>query len=418
MQSRVGIVVDGYSTGAQVASHLKASGVDLIHIDSSDTVPPEIARSFRGELYSKSLKFNGNLDVLCRQLATFAPAFVTPGTESGVELAEAIAGRLGLPGNDPRTIGQRSNKARMGEALARAGVPCAGQRVVTDLASLHQSDIDALGYPVVVKPTESAGSDDVLVALSFDEVERHVGHVLGRANKLGKVNQEVLIQAFIRGQQYIVNSVSLAGEHCICEIWKDHRQQTADGHVLYDHEYLVALDEPESRILVEYTKRCLDAMGVKYGPVHAEIIFTDAGPRLIEIGARCQGGILGGVVQQAIGNSHASLTALLLSDPETFREHVRELAYSPRVMVVTLNSHVAGTVDSVTYQESLGSLASFAAVMSMPSPGDRVEKTKDLFTGLGVIYLVHDELEVLSADLAAIRSMERTNAFLRIREAA
>ena len=106
MQSRVGIVVDGYSTGAQVASHLKASRVDLVHIDSSDTVPPEIARSFRGELYSKSLKFNGDLDALCRQLATLAPAFVTPGTESGVELAEAIAGRLGLPGNDPRTIGQ------------------------------------------------------------------------------------------------------------------------------------------------------------------------------------------------------------------------------------------------------------------------------------------------------------------------
>lgn len=418
MTCKVGIIVDGYSTGSQVAAKLYSTGIELVHVKSSGLIPAEMQRTYRPAYYRDSLDFDGDLDALVARLRAFSPAFVAPGTESGVNLSEDLAARLGLRGNDGATVGHRSNKARMGEALRRAGVPCAGQVVISCEEQLSREALDAVGYPLVVKPTESAGSDEVLVARGFDEAAAHVRKILGQTNKLGRTNREILVQEFIHGQQYIVNSVSLDGEHCICEIWKDSRVHTTEGRVLYDYEYLVSLEDDASVALADYARNCLDAMGVRFGPVHAEMILTDKGPRLVEIGARCQGGILGETVQQAIGNSHVSLTAMLLSDPEGFRAVARELRYDPRIMVVSLNSHAAGIVEQVTYQESLGALRSFSAVMSMPDVGDRVVKTEDLFSSLGAIYLVHDDFEVLSEDLATIRAMEKSNSLLRIREAA
>jgi biotin carboxylase len=417
MTVKVGVIVDGYSTGSQVAAKLHTSGIELVHVKSSGLVPPEMLRTYRPAYYREALEFDGDLDALAARLRALGTAFVAPGTESGVNLSEDLAARLGLPGNDCATVGHRSNKARMGEALLRAGVPCAGQVVISHEEQLSREALDGLGYPLVVKPTESAGSDDVLVARGFDEAAAHVRKILGQINKLGRTNREVLVQEFLHGQQYIVNSVSLDGEHCICEIWKDSRVRTPEGRVLYDYEYLVSLEDDASVALANYARKCLDAMGVRFGPVHAEMIFTVKGPRLVEIGARCQGGILGETVERAIGNSHVSLTAKLLSDPDGFRAMARELRYSPRIMVVALNSHAAGVVEQATYQKSLGALRSFSAVMSMPNVGDHVVKTEDLFSSLGAIYLVHDDFGVLLEDLAAIRAMEKTNALLRIREA-
>lgn len=413
---RFGVIVDGYSTGAQVAGKLRAAGIGLIHVKSSELVPPEMLKSYRSEAFHETMSFGGDIDELASRLAFYAPIFVAPGTESGVNLSEMLATRLGLPGNDPATIGGRSNKARMGQALQQAGLPCAKQLVVSHFQEATSDAFEALGYPLVVKPTESAGSDEVLIAQTFDEAANHIRRILGQINKLGRANREILVQEFIRGQQYIVNSVSLEGEHYVCEIWKDNRIRTTDGYVLYDNEFLVDLRDDVSLALADYTRACLDAMGVRFGPVHAELIMTDRGPRLVEIGARCQGGILGETVQRAIGQSHVSLTATLLSDPQAFRAKAEALNYMPRIMVVSLNSHASGVVEQATWQTALGELPSFSAVMSMPGVGDQVEKTKDLFTSLGVIYLVHDDSDVLAADLAAIRGMERSNSLLRIRE--
>jgi hypothetical protein len=86
-------------------------------------------------------------------------------------------------------------------------------------------------------------------------------------------------------------------------------------------------------------------------------------------------------------------------------------------LVVSINSYVAGVVEETRYEAVLRSLPSFGAIMSMPRVGETVYKTKDLFTSLGVIYLVHDEPEVMFRDLARIRELESANALLTIRGA-
>jgi len=417
VDKKLGVIIDGYSTGAQLVSAMRSLGYEILNIMSTEEVAvEEISATLNSNNFSDTWYYDGNLDKLVQRVAKLAPRFVVAGFEAGVPLAEALADRLKLPCNDSSKRGYRSNKARMGEGLKSAGIPCAGQIAVTCLDDISQEILDAIGYPIVVKPTESAGSDNVVIAHNYAEATAHVEAIFGKKNRIGRVNSEVLIQEFIQGQQYIVNSVSLDGEHFVTEIWKDNRIQTDEGQVLYDHEHLVDLNDPVSIQLANYIKDCLSALGVKYGPIHAEVIYTDTGPKLVEVGARCQGGILGETVREAIGYSHVSLTALLLADPERFLSFARGLHYEPRVMVVSLNSFSSGNVAKVTYPEHLQQLNSFKAVMSMPKVGDFVPRTRDLFTSLGVIYLVHDNFDVLRNDLSEIRSLEKKDAFFQLKD--
>ncbi|PMR78718.1 ATP-grasp domain-containing protein [Billgrantia endophytica] len=417
MNQNIGVIVDGYSTGGQLASALKSLGYRVLNIMSTGSIiVEEISSSLNNENFFDTWFYDGDLDSLVARLAELRPQFVATGFESGVPLAETLADRLALPSNDSNKPGYRSNKARMGEGLRDSGVPCAEQIIVSSLSNMTREAVDAIGYPVVVKPTESAGSDSVFIAHTYEGALGHIKTILGKKNRIGRNNTEILVQEFIQGQQYIVNSVSLDGEHFITEIWKDIRTQTINGQVLYDHEHLVDLKDPVSQQLTDYLKACLDALGVRHGPIHAEVILTMKGPLLVEVGARCQGGILGETVCKAIGFSHVTLTAALHSDPNSFIEIVRKISYNPCIMVVSLNSFRSGVVKKTNYQELLQKLPSFSAIMSMPSVGEYVPKTRDLFTSLGAIYLVHDDFNILNSDLATIRSLEKSNSFLQLSE--
>ena len=46
----------------------------------------------------------------------------------------------------------------------------------------------------------------------------------------------------------------------------------------------------EAKLLLNYTNRVLDALGMKNGASHAEVILTPTGPCLVEMNCRVQGG--------------------------------------------------------------------------------------------------------------------------------
>ena len=412
-RKKIGVVVDPFSTGGSLSSSLSAHGYDLIGVWSTPDVSEDFRKSFRSEFFCKQLTFDGDFKKLKQAVKDSEVSFVTSGAESGVFLAEELASALGLPGNDSTTSKYRRNKAQMGVALHQNGIRCARQIIVRSENDLDKAAINSIGYPIVAKPTESAGSDSVLIANSFDEIVEHYAQINGQKNVLGRKNEEMLLMEFLDGDQYIVNSISYEGQHFVTEVWQDVRMQVG-GQVLYDHEYLIDRYSPIAQQLATYVESCLTALQVKYGPVHAEVMMTAKGPMLIEIGARCQGAIMPEVVEKAIGFSHTSLTADLIHDPKAVVHRLQHIEYQPCIMAVSLNSYRAGFVERAKYADILPSLTSFAAIMSMPKEGDYVPRTENLFMGLGVIYFVNDDLDMLLTDLAALRKMEQEGALLDI----
>merc|ERR1712178_304479 len=57
----------------------------------------------------------------------------------------------------------------------------------------------------------------------------------------------------------------------------------------YEYARILPSTGPEQDMLIDYVWKALDALGIKHGPSHSEVIITTDGPCLVETGARMHG---------------------------------------------------------------------------------------------------------------------------------
>src|SRR5439155_19130637 len=147
-------------------------------------------------------------------------------------------------------------------------------------------------WPVVVRPRKSVASDSVAVCRTDDELSRAHEAIAQRENVLGLPNETILVQEFIAGPEYVVDTVSFAGRHRIAAFWRYHRPPPGlAAGVFYDAMELLPYEGERQEALLAYTVRALDALEIRSGPAHSELIWKDGeGPVLIEVGARLSAG--------------------------------------------------------------------------------------------------------------------------------
>ncbi|CAN0416316.1 unnamed protein product, partial [Discosporangium mesarthrocarpum] len=80
----------------------------------------------------------------------------------------------------------------------------------------------------VVKPLDSAGTDDVFLVTSREEAKECFSIIDGKVNGLGSVNEGALVQEYLDGTEYVVDSVSRDGVHRVCAIW-EYDKRTVNG---------------------------------------------------------------------------------------------------------------------------------------------------------------------------------------------
>ena len=292
-------IVDPFSTGAMLAAEAFSRGFKVIAVYSGDLeklgnlqhlVPEGVNLSFEA-----IVAFNEDINVVASDLRNVNTNIVAilPGAETGVELADQLSSHFGLRTNGTALSEARRNKYVMGETVRKAGVRAVKQ--------LHASDWDVVAaflqewqpdpYRVIVKPMDSAGSDDVTLCRSFDEVKFHFHRILGKVNGLGLVNRSVLVQEFLEGTEYVVDMVSRDGEHKVVAIWEyDRRPANGAGFVLLGQDMKIISDDVSMFTqMIEYQKKVCTALGILNGPSHGEVKWVNGEPVLVEVGSRCHG---------------------------------------------------------------------------------------------------------------------------------
>lgn len=88
-------------------------------------------------------------------------------------------------------------------------------------------------FKAVVKPVEGAGSDGVFICNSPDEVRSAYGSLEGTKNVLGLTNYSVLLQEYLKGDEYVVDTVSRSGVHKCVAIWKYDKRMFNGSPVVY-----------------------------------------------------------------------------------------------------------------------------------------------------------------------------------------
>ncbi|WP_023638324.1 ATP-grasp domain-containing protein [Musicola paradisiaca] len=405
-------VVDGFSSGKFIAKELHHRGCELVHISSSAQLDDYYYNGFDFSIYENALVH----DVMDQTLAfikKFGAEVIIAGAESGVMLADQLNHALALPyQNDFAKTSARRNKFDMIETL-RAGGLKAAQQIAVSTWQDAQAWLDAQHYPVVLKPLESAGSDGVFICNSREETQRAFEQISKKKNKLNIINEAVLFQEYLKGTEYVVNFVSLAGNILVTEMVKYHKKKLDSGNIVYDIDEIIDASYPEFNALADYTRGVCACLGIKNGPSHAEVMLTADGPCLVEIAARSDGILRPDVACVTTGLGQLLATAIAITDPEKFMAltvapYYRLKNHSFNVCLISPEQAVFAPDGSVSQLQTLGS---FKKVEMYVADGNNVEQTKDVFSQPGTVYLVSHQKEQLWQDYATIRGLESAGAY-------
>lgn len=404
------MIVDGYSTGTFLPPAFARLGVDVVHVHStaepmSTMLQPDLG-VYRDNFHCPDEAFERTVEAL----TALGPVAVLAGQEPGVPLADALSERLGLATNGTALSGARRNKYEMIEALRSAGVRCADQYKGTDPQALADWAEQSGSYPVVVKPLSSASTDHVYRCHSSAEVVAAAGAVLGSTDIFDRPNTEALVQSFLEGTEYIVDTVSVDGDRYVCGVWEYEKQILPGGKNIYDLDVLLDPATEPVPELIAYVDTVLEALGILHGPAHAEVIMTPQGPALVEIGARLNGNMNPGFHDRCLGANQADLTALAYARPEEFAHRYAGLVYSPRAAaaVHSTRTELDGVVEAVNQDavDRIAALPSAHLVGVKLAPGKRIRPTADLLTSPMRIFLTAPDLATVRADHAVIQTLK------------
>jgi biotin carboxylase len=404
-------IVDGYGIGRFLVQRLREAGADCIHLQSDSHPAGAFRKSFQPELFSLDLGFSRDVQGLTARLAGLAVARVVAGAESGVYLADTLSGRLGLPGNTPELARASTDKALMMDLAAQAGVAVPAGRAFGSVADAVAWFAAAGLGEVVAKPVSSAGTDHVYFCARPDELGRAGDQILGSVSVYGHPTTRMLVQERVRGTEYCVNTVSHDGSHKIAEMWRYVKAEGPVGGPVYDYDEPVTADEPPWQVVREFTGEVLDALGIRSGAAHTEVMMTGSGPVLIESSARLGGSARPGVVEAYCGVSQAGLLAATLLDPArlaSFDDSAVRCRSALRL--VEFRNRTAGRAVQ-GWAAAIESLPSVVAMDVAPSPGDWLEPTRDLMTSPGSVYLASADAAQVGRDYRLLRRWEEAGLY-------
>jgi len=247
------------------------------------------------------------------------------GVDDGSTLvAAAAAERLGLPHNSVAAVERSRDKAQARTAFAAAGLP--NPRFATYPATSGPPAVAALAaatrYPCVVKPLDRSGSQGVIRANDPAELVaafRRVARILGcdgtpataatpTPAAAGDV-PGILVEEFIPGVEVAVEGLLRAGELEVLAVFD--KPDRLDGPFFEETLFVTPSRlAPNRRREVEAAvARATRALGLREGPIHAEVRLNDEGAWILEVAARSIGGLCARTLRFGAG---VSLEELIL----------------------------------------------------------------------------------------------------------
>ncbi|MDR3612239.1 MAG: ATP-grasp domain-containing protein [Candidatus Obscuribacterales bacterium] len=401
--SRPVVIVEPLSSGIELAPAFKARGIPAIAVTLKSADWTGFGAKIRASDFVEIIPEQANLVELLRK---FDPLAIIPGAEEGVPLAEDLALMM-TPhfANDPKKSQNRLHKALMQEALQEAGVPA-----LKTLNTASEDEVAAwlkanrlLDSPLIIKPAASAGSDKVFHIPARGDWRKAFNLVLSEPSKItGKTNETAVVQEQAIGTEFAVGTVSANGKHYLAHLIKYNKISFNGRETVYDHVEFVPYDAEKYGQLFEYTQKALDALGIRWGAAHNEIMLTKDGPRLIETGARMCGGPVVGFAREASGTSQADKLVEIYADGDV---STKEYTFKKTVMPVFLKSPTHGKVSNAEVFNDVSKLPTFLNENIWFKNGEMVPQTVDYLTSIGIIALAGNRQLVLS-DYEKIRTME------------
>jgi biotin carboxylase len=235
--------------------------------------------------------------------------------DSGSQVAAMASDLLGLPHNSPEAAEAARNKYLMRQLLQSGGVQSPESQLHYFTDGPVQTNMSAvaadLKYPCVVKPLDLSGSRGVIRADNPEEFLAAAEKLRQFLVSLGSAPNETpfLAEQYVAGVEVALEGILDGGRLQVLALFD--KPDPLEGP--YFEESIYVTPSRHSRetqdAIAECAAEASAALGLREGPVHAELRLNESGPWIIELAGRS----IGGLCSQTLRfSSDASLEELIL----------------------------------------------------------------------------------------------------------
>lgn len=215
---------------------------------------------------------------------------ILPVDEKTVVIATLAAQKLGLKHNSAEAALIARDKSRLRRILSEAELPSPSFRVVpiTDSPDMIAK---ALTYPCVVKPLYLSRSRGVVRVNTREEFTSAFEDIKTIVAEADEPSDEILIEEYIPGEEVALEGIFTEGELKVLAIFD--KPDPLEGPYFEETIYVTPSRHPQNvqTEIAETVQRSAAAMGLRHGPVHAELRINETGIWVVEIAARSIGGL-------------------------------------------------------------------------------------------------------------------------------
>lgn len=261
----------------QVPAIKKAKEMGL-YVGVADYNPNAIGIQFADEYFNASTI---DCEAIYKAAKEFrADGIMTLATDMPMRSLAYACEKLGLIGLSYESSVKATDKGEMIKAFEKNGVNHPFYRIAV---SGKLNNDENISFPLITKPTDNSGSRGVMLVHNEDELTK----ALEYSSENGR-NGDVIVEEYMQGPEVSVEIMVIDGIPHILQI-TDKLTTGAPHFVEMGHSQPSRLPQEAQNQIRELAGKAALAVGVKNGPAHAEIILTDNGPKMVEIGARMGG---------------------------------------------------------------------------------------------------------------------------------
>ena len=337
---------------------------------------------------------------------------IVPYFEKALQPAADLLEHLDLQWNTPAVVRRFRDKYALKDFLRKnfPAVPMNQSRPVRSASDVFASP---LPERYVIKPNDGYANRDVGFFASTDPKARVEEYFSG--NQQGTY----VLEEFLDGPEYAVNGqLDHQGQASIINIIEYERRAGNGRANLYHRTHHIRQTDPAFAPIATYTAAVMEASGLKRSPFHAEIMLTQNGPRLIEVGARLGGAhyaymanaLHGGKFNIFALAAHYYLFNTPYPGPQPDWEYYNRIGFM-HVDGCSPTTEMVYRVDGI---KAIEKLPEFHAWVIKPVVGEMIYRTVDLLT---VPYAFHlrgflsrEELAHIADKAAALIKINSVNA--------
>lgn len=370
------------------------------YVITCDYVPDNIAHAYSDEYHNVSIIDKEAVLQLAQMLKI--DGIMSFAVDPGVVTAAYVAEQMGLPGHPFKSVEILQNKDKFRSFLQQNHFNVPRSQGYRDLESLLK-EMDYFSFPVIVKPTDSAGSKGVTRVDNIEKMREAVESALSCS-----LSGNFIVEEFIDNKGYSSDSdgFSVNGELKFIS-FSDQRfdNRAANPYTPSAYSWPATMEQVHQNVLKDEVQRLLTLLGMQTSVYNIETrVSQDNKPYIMELSPRGGGNRLSEMLKYVMGVDLIK-NAVRAAVGDSI-ENMSSLQYDGFWAEIILHGDKPGRFERIEIAEAIKS--SVVELDLWIEKGDEIKAFNGANDTIGTLVLKFDTREQLT------ETMDKTSDWVKV----